>query len=149
MRHGGAPSWAIGSISKRWRTFFQACNLNFNIACHVPGPSDLLQHHTCGGQSYVLTYHEKRGVEALERHSIPLHSLNRYEQRGRPGVELARQHKIDNGRTHILGVAMEGWIKLHRQMLANGWFSNPIRALFFIYLLLKASHKEPHSVCEC
>lgn len=36
---------------------------------------------------------------------------------------------------------MEGWIKLHRQLLTNGWFENHNLLVFWIYCLLKATHK--------
>ncbi len=35
-----------------------------------------------------------------------------------------------------------GWVKLHRQTLDNGWLQNPKLLAFWIYCLLKASHKE-------
>jgi len=35
-----------------------------------------------------------------------------------------------------------GWIKLHRQALENGWLRNPRLWAFWCYCLLKASHKQ-------
>jgi len=36
---------------------------------------------------------------------------------------------------------MEGWIKLHRQLLTNGWLKNHKLLAFWIYCLLKATHE--------
>jgi hypothetical protein len=36
---------------------------------------------------------------------------------------------------------LSGWIKLYRQLLTNGWFRNHKLLVFWIYCLLKASHK--------
>lgn len=33
-----------------------------------------------------------------------------------------------------------GWIKLHRQMLHNGWLREPVLLTFWIYCLLRANH---------
>ncbi len=35
----------------------------------------------------------------------------------------------------------EGWIKLHRQLVTNGWLKNHKLFTFWIYCLLKATHK--------
>jgi hypothetical protein len=37
---------------------------------------------------------------------------------------------------------LEGWIKLHRSLLDNGWLKNPELYTFWNYCLLRASHKE-------
>lgn len=39
---------------------------------------------------------------------------------------------------------MSGWIKLHRSMTKWGWFTDVNTAHLFIYLLLKANHKDGH-----
>lgn len=39
---------------------------------------------------------------------------------------------------------MSGWIKLHRSMTEWGWFTDVNTAHLFIYLLLKANHKDGH-----
>jgi hypothetical protein len=36
---------------------------------------------------------------------------------------------------------MEGWIKLHRQLIERGWLKNPKLLTFWIYCLLKATHQ--------
>ena len=36
---------------------------------------------------------------------------------------------------------MEGWIKLHRQLITNGWLRNHSVCIFWIYCLLKATHE--------
>jgi hypothetical protein len=37
---------------------------------------------------------------------------------------------------------MEGWVKLHRQVLENGWLTNPELWTFWSYCMLKASYQE-------
>jgi 23S rRNA A1618 N6-methylase RlmF len=37
---------------------------------------------------------------------------------------------------------MEGWIKIHRKFLDWQWFQNPEAVQLFIYMLLKANHKD-------
>jgi hypothetical protein len=36
---------------------------------------------------------------------------------------------------------MGGWIKLHRQLIANGWLKNKNVCVFWLYCLLKATHE--------
>jgi uncharacterized phage protein (TIGR02220 family) len=36
---------------------------------------------------------------------------------------------------------LEGWIKLHRKLIANGWLRNHNVLVFWIYCLLKATHE--------
>ena len=36
---------------------------------------------------------------------------------------------------------MKGWVKLHRQLIENGWLKNPKLFVFWIYCLLKAAHE--------
>lgn len=36
----------------------------------------------------------------------------------------------------------QGWIKLHRKLIDWGWFKNPDIAHLFVYLILKANHKD-------
>jgi len=37
---------------------------------------------------------------------------------------------------------LEGWIKLYRSLLDDGWLKNHVLFTFWGYCLLKASHKE-------
>lgn len=36
---------------------------------------------------------------------------------------------------------MDGWVKLHRQLIERGWLKNPKLLTFWIYCLLKATHE--------
>lgn len=36
----------------------------------------------------------------------------------------------------------DGWVKLHRQAITNGWLRNPVMWTFWCYCLMKASHQE-------
>jgi len=71
---------------------------------------------------------------ATDKQTEPLRKFLRENFRGKQIIKLS-------GNPNPGEMKLEGWIKLHRQLLTNGWFRNHKVLVFWIYCLLKASHK--------